>query len=199
MDIDMILNMISNPTRRRILESLTKEPSYPLQLSKEIGVSQQAIMKNLELLERNGMVIGHQVSSAMGPMKVVYEPTTEFTVVIDMRRSMFSADVTDESGSEDDVAPITETIDELRSEISRIDKEVEELERQRSALIRKRQNMISWAMSQLDNEGFTSLHKSLMYQMLNNPDVPEADIIRKMSQRTDIERSLHEIAVAMRR
>ena len=199
MDIDMILNMISNPTRRRILESLTKEPSYPLQLSKEIGVSQQAIMKNLELLERTGMVIGHQVSSAMGPMKVVYEPTTEFTVVIDMRRSMFSADVTDESGSEDDVAPITETIDELRSEISRIDKEVEELERQRSALIRKRQNMISWAMSQLDNEGFTSLHKSLMYQMLNNPDVPEADIIRKMSQRTDIERSLHEIAVAMRR
>ena len=195
----MILNMISNPTRRRILESLTKEPSYPLQLSKEIGVSQQAIMKNLELLERNGMVIGHQVSSAMGPMKVVSEPTTEFTVVIDMRRSMFSADVTDESGSEDDVTPITETIDELRSEISRIDKEVEELERQRSALIRKRQNMISWAMSQLDDEGFTSLHKSLMYQMLNNPDVPEADIIRKMSQRTDIERSLHEIAVAMRR
>ena len=199
MDIDMILNMISNPTRRRILESLTKEPSYPLQLSKEIGVSQQAIMKNLELLERNGMVIGHQVSSAMGPMKVVYEPTTEFTVVIDMRRSMFSADVTDESGSEEDITPITETIDELRSEISRIDKEVEELERQRSALIRKRQNMISWAMSQLDDEGFTSLHKSLMYQMLNNPDVPEADIIRKMSQRTDIERSLHEIAVAMRR
>lgn len=199
MDIDMILNMISNPTRRRILESLTKEPSYPLQLSKEIGVSQQAIMKNLDLLERNGMVIGHQVSSAMGPMKVVYEPTTEFTVVIDMRRSMFSADVTDESGSEEDVIPITETIDELRSEISRIDKEVEELERQRSALIRKRQNMISWAMSQLDDEGFTSLHKNLMYQMLNNPDVPEADIIRKMSQRTDIERSLHEIAVAMRR
>ena len=195
----MILNMISNPTRRRILESLTKEPSYPLQLSKEIGVSQQAIMKNLDLLERNGMVIGHQVSSAMGPMKVVYEPTTDFTVVIDMRRSMFSADVTDESGSEEDVIPITETIDELRSEISRIDKEVEELERQRSALIRKRQNMISWAMSQLDDEGFTSLHKNLMYQMLNNPDVPEADIIRKMSQRTDIERSLHEIAVAMRR
>ena len=195
----MILNMISNPTRRRILESLTKEPSYPLQLSKEIGVSQQAIMKNLDLLERNGMVIGHQVSSAMGPMKVVYEPTTEFTVVIDMRRSMFSADVTDESGSEEDVIPITETIDELRSEISSIDKEVEELERQRSALIRKRQNMISWAMSQLDDEGFTSLHKNLMYQMLNNPDVPEADIIRKMSQRTDIERSLHEIAVAMRR
>ena len=96
MDIDMILNMVSNPTRRRILETLTKGPSYPLQLSREIGVSQQAIMKNLDLLERNGMVISHQVSSTMGPSRAVYEPTTEFTVVIDMRKCMFSAGVKEE-------------------------------------------------------------------------------------------------------
>ena len=56
MDIDMILSMVSNPTRRRILEALVRGPCYPLQLSREIGVSQQAIMKNLDLLEKNGMV-----------------------------------------------------------------------------------------------------------------------------------------------
>ena len=199
MDIDVILNMVSNPTRRRILESLTRGPSYPLQLSKEIGVSQQAIMKNLDLLERNGMVISHQVSSTIGPMRAVYEPTTEFTVVIDMRRSLFSADVTEETDDEEIPDPFTDTMEEMRSEISRIDREVEELERQRSALIRRRQSLISWAMSQLDDEGFTSLHKNLMYQMLNNPDVPEADIVRRMSQRKDIEQSLDDIAVAMRR
>ena len=147
MDIDTILNMVSNPTRRRILESLTRGPSYPLQLSREIGVSQQAIMKNLDLLERNGMVISHQVSSTIGPMRAVYEPTTEFTVVIDMRRSMFSADVTEETEGEDNIVPATETIEDLRSDIARIDEEIEELERQRSALIRRRQNLISWAMS----------------------------------------------------
>lgn len=199
MDIDVILNMVSNPTRRRILESLTRGPSYPLQLSKEIGVSQQAIMKNLDLLERNGMVISHQVSSTIGPMRAVYEPTTEFTVVIDMRRSLFSADVTEETEEEETTDPIIDTIDELRSEISRLDKEVEELERQRSALIRRRQNMISWAMSQLNDEGYTPLHRELMYQMLNNPDVPEEDIVRMMSKRKGIEQSLNEIAVAMRR
>ena len=194
----MILNMVSNPTRRRILESLTRGPSYPLQLSKEIGVSQQAIMKNLDLLERNGMVISHQVSSTIGPMRAVYEPTTEFTVVIDMRRSLFSADVTDESEEEEDVTPFTQTIEEMRGEISRIDREVEELERQRSALIRRRQNLISWAMSQLD-EGYTSLHRDLMYQMLNNPDLAESEILRRMSHRKDMEQSLNEIAVVMRR
>ena len=198
MDIDVILNMVSNPTRRRILESLTRGPSYPLQLSKEIGVSQQAIMKNLDLLERNGMVISHQVSSTIGPMRAVYEPTTEFTVVIDMRRSLFSADVTDESEEEEDVTPFTQTIEEMREEISRIDREVEELERQRSALIRRRQNLISWAMSQLD-EGYTSPHRDLMYQMLNNPDLAESEILRRMSHRKDMEQSLNEIAVVMRR
>ena len=199
MDIDTILNMVSNPTRRRILESLTRGPSYPLQLSREIGVSQQAIMKNLDLLERNGMVISHQVSSTIGPMRAVYEPTTEFTVVIDMRRSMFSADVTEETEGGDNIVPATETIEDLRSDIARIDEEIEELERQRSALIRRRQNLISWAMSQLDGEGFTNIHRDLMYQMLNNPNVPEMDVIGMMSQRKDIEKSLHEIAVAMRR
>ena len=199
MDIDTILNMVSNPTRRRILESLTRGPSYPLQLSREIGVSQQAIMKNLDLLERNGMVISHQVSSTIGPMRAVYEPTTEFTVVIDMRRSMFSADVTEETEGEDNIVPATETIEDLRSDIASIDEEIEELERQRSALIRRRQNLISWAMSQLDGEGFTNIHRDLMYQMLNNPNVPEMDVIGMMSQRKDIEKSLHEIAVAMRR
>ena len=197
MDIDMILNMVSNPTRRRILETLTKGPSYPLQLSREIGVSQQAIMKNLDLLERNGMVISHQVSSTMGPSRAVYEPTTEFTVVIDMRKCMFSAGVKEESTEEEEI-PETGTLEELRSQIARMDEEIEELERRRSSLINRRQNMISFAMSMLDGDGFTNLHRDLMYRMLNNPGSPEKDVIRMMSQREDIEQSMCDIAEAMR-
>ena len=59
--------------------------------------------------------------------------------------------------------------------------------------------MISWAMSQLNDDGYTPLHRELMYQMLNNPDVPEEDIVKMMSKRKGIEQSLNEIAVAMRR
>ncbi len=62
MDIDDLLAMVENPTRRRILELLTSGPSYPLQLSKELGVSQQAVMKNLVLMERNGMVVSYRES-----------------------------------------------------------------------------------------------------------------------------------------
>ena len=69
MDLDILLSMVENPTRRKILESLVKEPHYPLQLSKELGISQQAVMKNLNMLEKNGMVVSYQVSSSIGPMR----------------------------------------------------------------------------------------------------------------------------------
>lgn len=199
MDLDIVLNMISNPTRRRILESLTREPSYPLRLSREIGVSQQAIMKNLDLLERNGMVMSRQVCSTIGPMRAVYEPTTEFTVVVDMRRCMFSADVKEEKDNDNEKIVDAGTFDDIRSEMARLDKEIEELERRRSALIGRRQNLFSWAMSLLDGEDFTSLHRDLMYQMLKNPDLPEKEIVRMMTQKEDIEKKMEEIAKAMLR
>ena len=60
MDLDVLLSMIKNPTRRKILESLVKMPRYPLQLSKELGISQQAVMKNLSVLEKNGMVVSYR-------------------------------------------------------------------------------------------------------------------------------------------
>ena len=39
-DLDLLLSIVENPTRRRILEMLSTGPQYPLQLSKMLGVSQ---------------------------------------------------------------------------------------------------------------------------------------------------------------
>ena len=56
-DLDMLLAAIGNPTRRRILRKLVKETHYPLQLSKELSVSQQSIMKHLKVLEESDLEI----------------------------------------------------------------------------------------------------------------------------------------------
>ena len=55
-EIGELLDLLGNNTRRRILESLTNEPKYFIQLSKEIGVSQQAVLKHLFLLENFGLI-----------------------------------------------------------------------------------------------------------------------------------------------
>ena len=199
MDIDMILSMVSNPTRRRILEALVRGPCYPLQLSKEIGVSQQAIMKNLDLLEKNGMVVSHQVTSSMGPRRAMYAPTSEFTLVIDMRNRMFVANVIEEeeSGVQEET-PKTENLDSARQEISQIDREIEALERERSALVRKREQLIYSAMSKLGSD-MTYGHRDLMYQLLNRPSKPMEDVIQDMDEgRGSIRKKLAEIDNAMR-
>lgn len=175
-DIDMILSMVNNPTRRRILEALAREPGYPLQLSKEIGVSQQAIMKNLDLLEKNGMVISRQVTSTMGPMRTVYTPVSKFTLVIDMHSCRFAANIIEEKSNSDNT-PINpgENIENVRKKLAEIDREVKELDRKRSELIEERQRIISSAMYEIENGGNPEM-RQLMYTLLSNPEIPSETI-----------------------
>ena len=133
MDLDILLSMVENPTRRKILESLVREPHYPLQLSKELGISQQAVMKNLNMLEKNGMVMSYQVSSSIGPMRTVYEPSSEFTLVIDMRNGMFSARMIEPSEEDEEGFENVkmESLKKTRQSISEIDEKIEELNKER--------------------------------------------------------------------
>ena len=55
-DFDTALSILENRTRRSILEHLVREAHYPLQLAELLGVSQQAIMKHLKVLEDAGFV-----------------------------------------------------------------------------------------------------------------------------------------------
>lgn len=170
-DIDTILSMVNNPTRRRILEALAREPGYPLQLSKEIGVSQQAIMKNLDLLEKNGMVVSRQVSSSMGPMRTVYTPISKFTLVIDMHNCRFAANIIEE-GTETQKISVNpaESLEKTRKKLVTIDEEIRKLDEQRSRLITERQQIMSAAISNLGEE--YADHRPLMFELLENPEVP---------------------------
>lgn len=171
-DIDAFLSMVENPTRRRILEALVRGPHYPLQLSKELGISQQAVIKNLNLLEKNGMIVSYRESSSIGPTRTVYEPGSEFTLTIDMRNGMFSARMTlPEDGAEEIPEP-TENIDleEVRKTISLLDEKIEELDRERSLMIRRRETIISSTVSRLDGLPYGYGYRALLYEILNEPD-----------------------------
>ena len=149
-DIDILLSMVENPTRRRILESLVREPSYPLRLSKELGVSQQAVMKNLALMEQNGLVVSSRVDSSMGPMRIVYTPNTEFTLVVEMHRSMFSAKVIGSEGVVVDT-PSGMTAEGASERIQEIDSRIKELDKERAALVSER-NAIAEAFADPETE-----------------------------------------------
>ena len=149
-DIDRLLTIIENRTRRRILEMITEAPSYPLQISKELGVSQQAIMKNLALMEQNGLVSSYRESSNMGPERIVYVPNKEFTLVVDLNDRMFSAKVigySERGMTHDDVDG--EFLERAEKRIARIDDRLAHLEAEKAELIRMRQETMDAVMGSL--------------------------------------------------
>ena len=180
MDLDVLLSMIENPTRRKILESLVKMPRYPLQLSKELGISQQAVMKNLSVLEKNGMVVSYRESSSIGPERTVYEPNSEFTLIVDMRNGMFSARMVEPKGERKDVD--VDNLKEMRSKVIDIDNELEQLEKRYSELMSEKESIIASVISKQD--GYAQ--KSLAYEILDAPKKTVEELSKDLNARTDV-------------
>ena len=142
-EIDMLLSIVENPTRRRILEALVREPHYPLQLSKELGVSQQAVMKNLSLMEQSGMVVSYREASNMGPMRTVYVPNADFTLVIDMHDSMFSARLIEQGEGKARCGDFAD-VDAAAARVRELDSDIRELDAKRAELIEERNSVMAW-------------------------------------------------------
>lgn len=169
MDVDSLLSIVENPTRRRILEALVREPHYPLQLSKELGVSQQAIMKNLSLMEQNGMVTSHRVNSNIGPQRTLYVPSTEFTLVIDMHSCMFSTRLIPSAQEEDETEDGEEhDIDDAMERVRELDRKIRQLDEQRAALVRARDRAVEVVMNSIPEDADYGQRK-LIYNTLNTP------------------------------
>jgi len=92
-EVDKLFYLLENPTRRRILQLLSVERLYPLkmhkQLSREIDVTQQAVVKHLKILEEHGMVKSKDEPSNQGPNRRVYTASREVSLHIDVGPSTY--------------------------------------------------------------------------------------------------------------
>ncbi|MFA6668967.1 MAG: helix-turn-helix domain-containing protein [Candidatus Methanomethylophilaceae archaeon] len=180
-DLDTLLSIIENPTRRKILGALVREPHYPFQLSKALGISQQAVMKNLSVMEREGLVVSYREASSIGPTRIVYEPNAEFTLVMDMRSGMFRTRLILPNGEERPPADREEYgLEEARRMISGIDAELGDLERRRLELVRERESIMQSALSKAEDGD-----RSMLYEMLDSPDASPAEISARMKKGAD--------------
>jgi len=184
-DIDTILSVIENPMRRRILMALVREPHYPLQLSRELGVSQQAVMKNLDILERSGLVESRRESSDRGPFKIVYRPTSEFTLTIDMRNGMFMATISEPESNWSNDESIDMEFGEVRESLSEIDRQIAEFDRLRKEMIERRNVMIRSFMNGQIADGLDYFERNILYEMLNSPGHDLREVSRDMGVRED--------------
>ena len=90
-ELDAVLGTVENPIRRRIIAKLSEEPNYQLQLSKELGISQQLVAKHLITMEDAGLVSTIAQDSPRGPPRKEYLLKKSFSVTIDLAPNLFRA------------------------------------------------------------------------------------------------------------
>ena len=88
---EVILNILGNDTRRKILTVLSQEPMYFNQLAKEIGVGQQAILRHLQSLEDSGLIETYAEKSELGaPDRKYYRVNDSFILTIALSEDDFT-------------------------------------------------------------------------------------------------------------
>jgi len=80
---DLILDILGNSTRRKILFVLSKEPLYFNQLSKIVRVGQQSILRHMKILEDSGLIETYTEESNLGaPDRKYYQLASTFSMNI---------------------------------------------------------------------------------------------------------------------
>lgn len=197
-DLDMLLSVIENPTRRRILEALVREPHYPLQLSRELGMSQQAIMKHLKVLEDYSFVRSFpEESDQGGPTRKIYIPTTKFTIIVDFGPGLFDTTfvklamevmqlprlMTRGNAEPVELPDIGERVMKLREEVAKIDSSLDELQRKREGLIDKKEEALEEAVKVIEGSVEDYQVRRIIYEYVQGPELTPQDIAEALGMR----------------
>jgi predicted transcriptional regulator len=193
-EMDILLSVIENPTRRRILEALVREPHYPLQLSRELGLSQQGIMKHLKVLEDYNIVRSSPGESDQGgPARKVYVPTMGFSIVIDVGPGLFNAElvrreIVEKARKEGKKEEFSPKANALREEILRIDTELEALAQRREELIERKEEALEDAATFVEAIAHGYQTRRILFEYIQRPADGVEEIAADLGIRDEIVR-----------
>lgn len=180
-DLDLFLTALENSTRREILKRLTLEESYALEISKWVGVSQQAINKQLDLLEKARLVdpVGIMPSSSGAPRKV-YRPTNFSSIIIDYSRSFFEIKKYDHDFDTSEL-PDNETknVKDLVNDLREVNERLDDLMSERMMLLAKKDSIVMSLNNRLSREGSDNLLRGIITLFLET--LSEESVAQKLT------------------
>ena len=198
-DIDTLLDVLGNETRRRILQLLADEPRYFIQLSKDLGVSQQAVLKHLDVLERNGFISSYEGESEFAaPKRKYFQLNKSCMLAIGITRDAVEFVFRDLSPRDEGEGSESAEQRELRStsrEVSMLERESDVLKRLNSSdkllkeintklsellqteisLLRLKQRITRVAHEAIRESFEEELHRLILYETLGEERQPDVD------------------------
>jgi len=205
-DFEKIIQLLQNQTRRKILEILSREGHYPLQISRSMNTSQQAISKHLKRLEEQGLVTSRESKSMKGgPPTKTYTLNKEFSVRIDLGPQLFKTqieeldNIEDLEGYDDLKDKLEEDLDnksleDQRKLVQDIEEEIDDLENKRKCLLKMKEKALSEAFNFIHEQFGDYEVREILYYVLDSGVTDPDKIAKHFNVREDeIERILNKI------
>ncbi|MGA7369580.1 MAG: ArsR family transcriptional regulator [Nitrososphaeraceae archaeon] len=90
-DTEVLLDVLGNETRRKILNLISHEPMYFNQLAREMQTGQQAILRHVKILEDTGLIKSYAMRSELAaPDRKYYRVNSSFTLSISISNDNFT-------------------------------------------------------------------------------------------------------------
>jgi predicted transcriptional regulator len=206
-NLDSILLAIENPVRRKIIKRLSKESGYQLQMSRELGFSQQLVAKHLDAMEGSGFVSSLMEESPHGPKRREYLLNKGISLSLDFAPNLFRAraytydypmiesaqDSNDFFRTLGDVVAHPQASGKMKplgSLISEIDKRMNNIEDERSVLLFLRHLAMKEVAKAISGMPITWDEKKALYQLIDERDMSVEGISKSLKVREDWVRTI---------
>jgi len=206
-DFELVVEVLGNPVRRRLIEKLSEAPDYTLRLSNELNIHQQLAAKHMKVLRNAQLVDVVRQKSTKGADKNVFSLNKFYSLQIDFSPYLYNqrlisfnnpdlwttadnymdrledkvTDLGDEESGIDKINP-------LGNIVQSIDDELESLEKRRARLLYIRNLAMNASVKALDE--LDRKKRQVMHFILNQGSTTLNAISRHMQLREDVIRDL---------
>lgn len=199
-DIDTLLKLLQNPTRRRILRRLTLEDHYPLQLAKELKLSTQAVSKQLDLLERHGLIKCKRIESDRGPKRKCYYAVEAFSLRLGVGPNLFEAKVSDllSNGEDQGVSQPrpqrsseskADELKDIRAGLKNVNKRISSMDEEMSRLLRIKDRQMEQANRLIQQLLDRYEEREILHYILVNEEHSLSDMSKSLGLREEVIRN----------
>jgi ArsR family transcriptional regulator len=92
MDMEELLDMLGNETRRGILQMLSRSPCYVSELSQQLNIGQKAIIEHLELMRQAGILETEFKKMEKGRPRKYYLISKDVSIEIRISQDSFTVE-----------------------------------------------------------------------------------------------------------
>jgi ArsR family transcriptional regulator len=185
-EIDHLMDILGNETRRRILNLIAEEPHYFNQICRELNVSQQAILKHLEILERFNIIESFREKSELGaPERKYYRLQRSLYISIGITKDFVNIqlrdldeDQTNQNKEERNIIyhnkkrlgeenrSLNDILQSSNRNLKQINERLGELEREKVSLMNNRQNLIKKTHDVIRLNFPSILERNILYSLI---------------------------------